>query len=68
MKYDLFISYSRHDFDEVNALVIKLQECIPMLKIWFDITGIESGEEFEDKIVSAIDNSSFVTTDAINFV
>ena len=60
MKYDLFISYSRHDFDEVNALVIKLQECIPMLKIWFDITGIESGEEFEDKIVSAIDNSSFV--------
>ena len=47
MKYDLFISYSRKDYDEVNAFVKRLQEQIPTLTYWFDITGIESGDEFE---------------------
>lgn len=59
-KYDIFISYSRKDFDEVNAIVEMLKTRIPTLNYWFDITGIESGDEFEDKIISAIDNSSFV--------
>lgn len=57
-KYDLFISYSRADFDEVNALVERLKEEIPGLTCWFDITGIESASEFEEKIISAISNSS----------
>ena len=59
-KYDIFISYSRKDFDEVNAIVEMLKTRIPTLNYWFDITGIESGDEFEDKIIAAIDNSSYV--------
>ena len=60
MKYDLFISYSRKDFDEVKPFVDMLHDRIPTLTCWFDITGIESGDEFEDKIIKAIDNSSYV--------
>lgn len=60
MKYDIFISYSRKDFDEVNAFVKRLQEQIPTLTYWFDVTGIESGDEYEEKIISAINNSAYV--------
>ncbi len=60
MTYDVFISYSRRDYEEVNSFVALLQNRIPGLKCWFDLTGIESGDEFGDKIVSAIDNSSHV--------
>ena len=60
MKYDVFISYSRKDFDEVSALIETIRAEIPGLSMWFDITGIESGDEFEEKIISAIDNSSYV--------
>ncbi len=60
MKYDIFISYSRKDFDEVNAFVEILQKRVEALTYWFDITGIESGDEFEEKIISAINNSSYV--------
>lgn len=59
-KYDLFISYSRADFDEVSALISRLKEDIPGLTCWFDITGVESASEFEDKIISAIKESSYV--------
>lgn len=59
-KYDIFISYSRKDIDEVNLFVNMLQKRIPTLTCWFDITGIESGDEFEEKIIAAIDNSSYV--------
>ena len=48
-KYDVFISYSRKDFDEVNAFVEMLKQRIPTLDIWFDLDGIESGDEFRDK-------------------
>ncbi len=60
MKYDLFISYSRKDFDEVNKILNMLKKQIPSLTYWFDINGVESGDEFEDKIIAAIDNSSYV--------
>lgn len=60
MKYDLFISYSRKDFDEVSSILEIIKTAIPNLSYWFDIDGIESGDEFEDKIISAIDNSSYV--------
>lgn len=60
MKYDVFISYARKDFDEVNSFVEMLKERIPQLTYWFDITGIESGDEFDEKINAAIDNSSCV--------
>lgn len=58
--YDIFISYSRKDIDEVETLVTMLQKCIPQLACWFDLTGIESGDEFTEKIISAIDKSSHV--------
>lgn len=60
MKYDLFISYSRKDFEEVSALIEKIKAALPGISYWFDINCIESGDEFEDKIISAIDNSSYV--------
>jgi len=60
MKYDVFISYSRKDFEEVSALIEKVKVALPGISYWFDIDGIESGDEFEDKIISAIDNSSYV--------
>lgn len=60
MKYDVFISYSRKDINEVSALIETIRAEIPGLSIWFDLTGIESGDEFEEKIISAIDNSSYV--------
>lgn len=60
MKYDLFISYSRKDFEEVSALIEKIKAALPGISYWFDIDGIESGDEFEDKIISAIDSSSYV--------
>ncbi len=60
MKYDLFISYSRKDLEEVNTFINMLKARIPDLNCWFDVTGIESGDEFEDKIISAIDNSENV--------
>lgn len=60
MKYDLFISYSRKDFDEVKQLIDSIKQRIPTLSYWFDLTGIESGDEFEDKIISAIDNSAYM--------
>lgn len=59
-KYDVFISYSRKDFDEVNAFVEMLKQRIPTLDIWFDLDGIESGDEFRDKIISAIKRSKYV--------
>ncbi len=59
-KFDIFISYARKDFDEVNQFVGMLKERIPSLTCWFDITGIESGDEFEDKIITAINNSAYV--------
>jgi len=60
MKYDVFISYSRKDINEVSALIETIRAEIPGLSMWFDITGIESGDEFEEKIISAIDDSSYV--------
>ena len=60
-KYDVFISYSRKDIEEVTRLVDMLKKRIPTLDCWFDITGIECGdEEFDEKIVKIIDNSSYV--------
>lgn len=55
--YDIFISYSRFDRAEVEAIIEKITAKIPDLTYWFDFSGIESGDQFEDKIVAAIDNS-----------
>ena len=61
MEYDIFISYSRKDFNEVKALYEMLKSRISNINIWFDLTGIESGdEEFDEKIIAAIDNSKML--------
>ena len=60
MKYDVFISYSRKDFDEVSALMESIRKEIPEISIWFDVDGIESGDDFEDKIITAIEDSSYL--------
>ncbi len=59
-KYDVFISYSRKDFEEVKSFKEMLESRIPGINIWFDVNGVESGDEFEEKIITAIDNSAQV--------
>ena len=59
-KYDVFISYSRKDYDEVKAFVDMLKERIPKLDVWMDLKEITVADEFDEKIISAIDASSYV--------
>ena len=40
MKYDLFISYSRKDFDEASSLLETIKTAIPNLSYWFDIAEL----------------------------
>ena len=54
-KYDIFISYSRNDSEQVFSIVKKLQE--RGFTIWIDKDGIESGDAFKPVIVRAIKNS-----------
>ena len=55
MKYDVFISYSRRDSVIVCEFVKHIIDA--GYSVWMDIDGIESGDEFKDKIVSAIEES-----------
>ena len=59
-KNDVFISYSRKDYNEVIAIKSFLEQQIPNLSIWFDMDGIESGEQFKSVIIKAINNSNCV--------
>ncbi len=59
-KYHAFISYSRRDSDEVNSLIQTIKAEVTEFKYWFDLDGIESGDEFVRKIVSAIDGSELI--------
>ena len=58
MNYDIFISYSRHDSDVVNEIVTLLEQ--EGYSVWIDQDGIESGEDFKEKIARAIKESSVV--------
>lgn len=59
MKSDIFISYSRDDLAEVEPFVKQI-EARTGLRCWIDWNGIESGAEFEEKIVNAIDEVQVV--------
>ena len=59
-KYDIFISYSRRDLKVVREFVDGLCAQMPDLVCFFDVAGIEYGEESDEKIIDAIDNSSYV--------
>lgn len=59
-RYDIFISYAREDHDEVVNLINRIKHDVPSLRYWFDINGVESGEEFQQKIISAIEFSDII--------
>lgn len=59
-KYDIFISYSRKDLDTVQAIKEEIEANVPGITCWFDMDGIESGEEFVSKIATAIDQSHYL--------
>ena len=44
-KYDVFISYSRKDLDEVSTFVEMLKTRIPTLEVWMDIEGITAADD-----------------------
>lgn len=58
--YDVFICYSPNDLDEVNAFVQMLRQRIPAINIWIDTEEIEVADDVEEKIITAIDASSYV--------
>ena len=67
MKYDIFISYSRRDTAIVNQFADKFSQA--RYKYWMDVDGIEIGDEFKRKIVSAIKESKvflFFSSEASN--
>lgn len=53
-KYDIFVSYSRADIDIVRKLVDDIYTK-SNVHCWVDWNGIESGDQFVDVIINAID-------------
>ena len=53
-KYDIFVSYSRADLDIVSRLVGDIHDKTSA-RCWVDWDGIESGDQFVDVIINAID-------------
>ncbi|MBR3615605.1 MAG: TIR domain-containing protein [Bacteroidaceae bacterium] len=53
-KYDIFVSYSRADIDIVRKLVDDIH-VKTNARCWIDWNGIESGDQFVDVIINAID-------------
>lgn len=51
---DIFVSYSRQDQDIVLPFVQSIEQRFGSV-CWIDLDGIESGSQFEDVIVDAID-------------
>ena len=59
MKNPIFISYSRKDKEIVFPLVKQIESHLKT-KCWIDWDGIQSGDEFRDNIIQAIDKSEVV--------
>jgi len=55
MKYDVFISYSRKDSEIVKRFADELGKA--GYRCWLDVDGVETGDEFKSKIVTAIKES-----------
>jgi hypothetical protein len=55
----VFISYSRADSAVVFPLVERLQKAVGDV-FWMDLDGIESGDQFVDVIIDAIDKTEIV--------
>lgn len=64
----IFISYKRQDKDKVFPIVeeIRQKTCVDC---WIDLEGIESGDQFQNVIIDAIDNADiFVFMLSKNFI
>ena len=59
MAKDVFISYSRKDLQQVIEIRDELKE-VSRIDSWIDLKGIESGEQFVNVIVKAIDEAKVV--------
>lgn len=57
-KYIAFISYSRKDFNMAKSIKENIENITGEI-CWMDLDGIESGEDFINVIISAIDNSDY---------
>ena len=55
MAKEVFISYSRKDFEKVRAVKEEIDRLVG-INCWMDINGIESGEWFKKVIISAINS------------
>lgn len=55
MAKEIFISYSRKDFDKVKAIKDYIDHELG-INCWMDLDGIESGDQFKNVIISAINS------------
>lgn len=55
----IFISYKRLDKDKVFPIVDEIYKRTGV-KCWIDLEGIESGDQFQNVIINAIDNAEIV--------
>lgn len=60
MQRDIFISYSRTDLELVKQIKLEIEKSIVGVNCWMDLSGIESGAQFEDVIINAICSSKVV--------
>ncbi len=58
-EYDIFISYCRKDIAKAKRIKEDIERNTSA-KCWMDLDGIESGSQFEDVVISAIDNARIV--------
>lgn len=54
--YEVFLSYSRRDLEQVKTIKNELEQ-VAGVHYWMDLDGIESGEQFVNVIISAINRS-----------
>ena len=55
----IFISYKRQDKDIVYPIVEEIKQNTG-IDCWIDMEGIESGDQFQNVIIDAIDNADIV--------
>lgn len=60
MKYDVFISCTGKDIEEVTGLSEMLRQQFPSLSYWFDTKAVENADEYESKVLPALAASSVV--------
>jgi TPR repeat protein len=59
MAKEVFISYSRKDLQQVISIRDELKDMLH-IDSWIDLKGIESGEQFVNSIIKAIDEAKIV--------